>query len=307
LNHRPLPPPEPHPLFPAEPIVPFMAPPMVPDEKVDQTINYMFEHPLHFGLQLRDCTDLQKKRMFRALHQVFTTVIVHQAVTNRFMLVFETNKGFKRKPLTPEVYHDILLLIEWNAFDYEVEETPEEPYDFSDTPNKDLIIIIIIIFFGIEPIMRSNETKVDKMKPRQKTTRNSREGQFWPYLNTTKLDLTKYQIFDSLTNEKGRPRKELNDCCFIYALQQTKKFSEDLLELMRFRIHNRMLNQSKVRKVAHEFGIDLIIHYIEDDTQNPETNHKKSRQVKSRSEKDAPDYEFEVQLNLYQGHFFLEE
>jgi hypothetical protein len=124
------------------------------------------------------------------------------------MLVFETNKGFKRKPLTPEVYHDILILIERNAFDYEVEETPEELYDFSDTPNKDLIIII---FFGIEPIIRSNETKVNKRNQIRKTSENSREGQFWPYLNTTKLDLSKYQIFDSLTNEKGRSRKKLND------------------------------------------------------------------------------------------------
>jgi hypothetical protein len=78
------------------------------------------------------------------------------------MLVFQTDKGYKGKPLTPEVYHDILILIERNAFDYDVEEVPDEPYDFLDTPNKEIIIIIIIIFFGIEPIIASNETKKNK-------------------------------------------------------------------------------------------------------------------------------------------------
>ena len=48
-------------------------------------------------------------------------------------------------------------------------------------------------------------------------------------------------------------RKELNDCCFIYALKQTGKFSKDELNLMRLRIKTRYLSQGNIKNIFDEF------------------------------------------------------
>ena len=57
-------------------------------------------------------------------------------------------------------------------------------------------------------------------------------------------------------------RKELNDCCFIYALKQTGKFSEDKLNLMRLRIKTCYLPQGKIKKICDEFKINIFISKI---------------------------------------------
>jgi hypothetical protein len=68
-----------------------------------------------------------------------------------------------------------------------------------------------------------------------------------------------------------------------------------------------MLNQTKVRRIAEEFGIHLILHYIDDDTLNPTENHNTSRQIRESNKTCSFDYKYEVEMNLYKGHVFLEE
>ena len=50
--------------------------------------------------------------------------------------------------------------------------------------------------------------------------------------------------------------KELNDCCFIYVLKQTDKFSEDELNLMRLRIITHYLSQGNI-KVGRGWKVDV--------------------------------------------------
>ena len=69
-------------------------------------------------------------------------------------------------------------------------------------------------------------------------------------------------------------RKELNDCCFIYALKQTGKFSKDELNLMRLRIRTRYLSQGNIKKICDEFMIKIFISKI---NENPECKDKKRK------------------------------
>ena len=69
-------------------------------------------------------------------------------------------------------------------------------------------------------------------------------------------------------------RKELNDCCFIYTLKQTGKFSEDKLNLMRLRIKTRYLSQGNIKKICDEFMIKIFISKI---NENPECKDKKRK------------------------------
>jgi hypothetical protein len=68
-----------------------------------------------------------------------------------------------------------------------------------------------------------------------------------------------------------------------------------------------MLNQSKVRRIAEEFGIHLNLHYIDDDSLNPTENHITSRQIRESNKTGSIDYECEVEMNIYKVRFFLEE
>lgn len=58
-------------------------------------------------------------------------------------------------------------------------------------------------------------------------------GSFFNYLITDQVPsivqqyLIKLQIFNSLVNNHGHQRKELNDCCFVYALIQTNDYTEE--------------------------------------------------------------------------------
>ena len=67
--------------------------------------------------------------------------------------------------------------------------------------------------------------------------------------------LERLQIFESLNNGKIMI-KELNDCCFIYVLKQTGKFSEDELNLMRLRIITHYLSKGNI-KVGRWWKVDV--------------------------------------------------
>ena len=63
--------------------------------------------------------------------------------------------------------------------------------------------------------------------------------------------LKRLQIFDTLTEQippmvRRTQRKELNDCCFIYALQQTGEYTEEELNRIRLRINSRYLTHSSI-------------------------------------------------------------
>jgi hypothetical protein len=62
-----------------------------------------------------------------------------------------------------------------------------------------------------------------------------------------------------------------------------------------------MLHQSKVRKIADEFGIKLIIHCIDD------SSSSKTGELRFNSNQAQLSYQYEVELNLFKEHFFLEE
>ena len=100
-----------------------------------------------------------------------------------------------------------------------------------------------------------------------KNVKKDNGGHFFRYLIDSSISepvmsyLQRLQIFESLNNGKVM-RKELNDCCFIYTLKQTGKFSEDKLNLMRLRIITCYLPQGKIKKICDEFKINIFISKI---------------------------------------------
>jgi hypothetical protein len=121
-------------------------------------------------------------------------------------------------------------------------------------------------------------------------------------------ELKKLQIFTQiiqwvpLTNKQGKtsfkrkPIKELNDCCFVYALQQSGKFTEGELNKIRMRIENRYLPLTKLEEIAKEFDIHLTIRDIDDQAKTNKT-HKPEYNKQGK---------IDITLNGYRNHYFLD-
>ena len=56
---------------------------------------------------------------------------------------------------------------------------------------------------------------------------------------------------------------ELDDCCFIYAVKQTGKFTYEQLNLIRMRIHSRYLSNSSIDEIAKEFKFKVNVNRID--------------------------------------------
>ena len=71
-------------------------------------------------------------------------------------------------------------------------------------------------------------------KGKERSEYQDRGGHFFEYLikpDTPRVlvnYLKRLQIFETLTNDNGNERTELKDCCFVYALNTTGLFDEDM-------------------------------------------------------------------------------
>ena len=122
------------------------------------------------------------------------------------------------------------------------------------------------------------------------------------YHNKSDINLSCYQIFDTIVDAKGKQRKELNDSCFVYALKMYG-VCKDVLNKIRFRIHTRKLGLSKMDNICKEFKLHVIVH----DMERTETgNHSKFR-VNKKNYFGVPEEEAlnVIHLNSFKEHYFL--
>jgi hypothetical protein len=254
------------------------------NDKEKKILDDIQSNPENFIVRFTSTTDKQKKKIFSVIADVLESKIGKESVLKKYLVTFETEQGYKSLPLTSEVKNKLVEDFRSNSAGYGVDLLKTDLISFSDTNDVSLPTFTNYTAFGIKTIY-------------QKST-NNREGSFWPYLNLTQLDLKRYQIFDSLVDEDFRERPELKDCCFVYALQQTGLFTEDILNKIRLRIRSRMLNQSKIRAVCDDHRINLILHYIDDDA-TPRSQHQ-SRKLTNRSKNATPvEYQYTIEMNFY--------
>ena len=105
--------------------------------------------------------------------------------------------------------------------------------------------------------------------------------------------LKKLQIFYSLD------APELNDCCFIYAVKQTGRFTDEQLNLMRMRIRSRYLSNKSIDEIAKEFRFKVNVCRIDLETA---PKHKKDNFVVGYEEA-AEDMTFK--FDLYDEHYMI--
>ena len=129
-------------------------------------------------------------------------------------------------------------------------------------------------------------------------------GSFYPYkinekfLNNPELvkKLERYQIFTNLKN------KAFKENCLVYAMRQTKLFSEAILINMRTVTHSRYIDKKNLQKFGQIYNIKFyVVKYFPDE--NKFKDITKGKKFFGSDKEDA----LKIKLALIDGHYILNE
>ena len=263
-------------------------------QRIDDLFTTMELSPDKWKLDFSEFDNEGKEMLFDKLVSFMESVVGNLAITNKYKFKFRVNNCWYSKPLTPELWNTLLEKLKNGSLIYDIDNKPPEYFYEKGGEN-----IPEWSLFDSIGITRTVE---------RPGARQSNKGSFFQHLCTLPdLDLTRYQIFSSLTKD-NKMRSELKDCCFIYALKQTELFSKDVLNKMRMRINLRTQHQNDLDIICKEFNIKLVVKDI-----NPSLKStKKSRKARNRANGESHNYlgsenGTEVKMVLFDGHYFLHE
>ena len=261
------------------------------DEKINEFID---------SIEINSVIDLQKlnrderDKAFDRMKQKLEELLGDLAITDKFLIHYRINGQWKTRTLTTEIYKQLMDSLDKKEFIYGKEAFESSYIHFSDSPEEGLFKLVYFDAISITPVKESGNTRKDN------------RSSFFPYLNKSDIDLSRYQIFDTIVkkNKKGeeKQRKELNDSCFVYALKQYG-ICEDILNKIRMRIHTRKFGLSKMDAICEEFKLHVIVHDLEDENHNSKFRVNKKNYF-GVPEKDALNV---IHLNSFKEHYFLEE
>ncbi|MBQ7105867.1 MAG: hypothetical protein IJN90_08425, partial [Bacilli bacterium] len=272
---------------------------IIDEEHINEMINNCYKNPDNWLIDFRDLNRKEIAILFNKFNEFIDKVFSQKEIINKYYIKYLVGNTWTTQTLTEESYtlfnkkiHDRNFV--FGSTDGTTEEEILNLYSqASDIGN--LFDKKIRLFDAI---------KVEKINDKQKY--KSHNGGFFKYCSVNlpeqlTKDLYRYQIFDKLTDDKGKQRKELNDCCFIYALQQTGEYSESDLNKMRLRIKNRILHNKHITEICEEFKIFIKLNYIDE-----EVKHRKKSRLNyiGCKEKDAI---HKHKFNLFENHYFIEE
>ena len=269
---------------------------------VNAKLDKILDSPEEWEIYFDDLNDYGRQLIFPELKKFLEEKVMPLVVADDYKLQFSVNGEWHSKPLTPEVFRDLLSKFTVKNFLFDIEiKNMEVIYD-----KRTMALPRWSLFSAIKfnRCVRTNGYR-------------DVGGHFLKYLIDESVPqvicnyLIKLQIFDSLVDERNKQRHELDDCCFIYALTQTGCYSEEELNQIRLRVQNRYLSQSSINKLCDEFKIHINLTNIDEEFEGK--NKKKS--VATCKEGNRKYYmgvaEAESnrihKLNIYQKHYFIEE
>ena len=236
-----------------------------PEINIDVTFDYLINDWMNFIFNLP-----------------ITTPIFFDLIQNGKMHSFKA---------TPERLNIILKCLQTRNFDTIISGNPISSDAATDIDN-----FIHVSGIGI------------RVYPFHINSKNQWAGSFFNYIvkenipQCFKEQLERYQIFQSLIDEKGHRRKELEDCCFVYSLKMSHQFQENILNQIRLKIQNRFLPIKCIEDICNEFKIHLILHYL---------SEERNRQISVKNKKfigvKQDEATYLIEMNLFQNHYFIDE
>ena len=275
---------------------------------VNQMMENLETNPTHWILSFEELTNEGRHLLFPQLKKFFEDFIDSLPITQHYNFVFNVNGQWIKKPLSPELYNQLMENFTEENLIFNLDQKP--PEYFYEKGSMELPEWSLFSAIGIETNKEGN--------------RMTRGGDFFNYLAVNLPQrvinyLVRLQIFDSLTkplilkNNKTKyvQREELNDCCFVYALQQTGEYSEDELNQIRLRINNRYQTHSAMDEICKEHKIHVKLGFIDESSESK----NKRQQIISRKNGVSRNYlgvkideaKHIHEFNLFEHHYFIEE
>ena len=116
-----------------------------------------------------------------------------------------------------------------------------------------------------------------------------RHGGFFPYLNKCSYSLDQFGIFSTLDYNN------YIDNCFIYALQNSKQYTDEEMNLIRSCVNTRLVKVEDIQVISNLMKTHFVIRCIDE---NGETVLKQFKPVNVKAEK-------KITIILYQNHFMI--
>ena len=141
-----------------------------------------------------------------------------------------------------------------------------------------------------EPAIYEQEIEVDD------DFRLSPEGGFFPYINLTNIDLSDFQIFNTVDKDNYK------DTCFVYACIKSGVFTEDEIHYMKDMLRTRNLPNDKIIEIAKEFKCHFIIRRIDE---SKDIRSQQEIKIDTTKKSWARDFKRTVELLLYKEHYMI--
>ena len=271
---------------------------IINEARIDEMINNCYKNPDNWLIDFRDLNRKEIDIVFNKFNEFIDKVFSQKEIANKYYIKYLVGDTWNTQTLTEGTYslfnrkiHDRNFIFgsSHGTTEGEILNLYKQASDVETIFDKEIRLFDAIA--------------VEKINDIQKY--KAHNGGFFKYCSVNlpeqlTKDLYRYQIFDKLTDDKGKQRKELNDCCFIYALQQTGEYSENDLNKMRLRIKNRILHNKHINEICEEFKIFIKLNYIDEDA----ALHKSRLNCIGCKEKDAI---HKHKFNLFENHYFIEE
>ena len=126
--------------------------------------------------------------------------------------------------------------------------------------------------------------------------REQPEGGFFPYINLSDIDLTPYQIFKSVS------KNNYKDNCLVYACIQSKVFTDDEINHLRYMVKTRMIPNKFIYEIAKYFKCHFIVRRIYEDY---DIKNQQKIKIDTRNKKWAKDFKRTVDLLLFKNHYMI--
>lgn len=265
--------------------------------RVKDIMDRLNKNPTRWSIEFDELSNRDREILLPLLKGFFDDTIAKLPI-DHYKLRYRVGKSWHNRLLIPEVWNDLMKNLTEDHFLFNIQDQPPD-YFYEDGGGK---LPEWSLFSAIEFLPIDHRSKVNNDNGRRKKVYADRGGSFFKYLLTddvpsiVKEYLKRLQIFDTLLTKDGtRQRDELNDCCFVYALKQTGRFSDQVLDKIRLRVNSRYLSNGKVRIICEEFGINLRISYLYN------TAHDKIIEFK-QNDTDEP-----INVCFHEKHYFIEE
>lgn len=153
----------------------------------------------------------------------------------------------------------------------------------------------------VETVIIDNISEEDR-RIRANAYNARRRGAFFPYVNKSPLDLTKYQIFDR--DEDGAFLELASKQCLVYAFEQCPNLDKKTKTLLADMIQSREVSRGELKTIAKKAGIKIVLRDYCAARLNADGT-KKAGVPKARTTRwgSGP----EVHLGLIEKHYFLND